>query len=130
MKCIIDSNIIIENYKSNQKAVDIIQYLSDNNFIIYVNPVVISEVTYILIKKKKKKIQTLKNELLEFNILNINKRILEIAFLFMEKYKLMPNDAIILASCSKHNIKNLASLDTDFIIPCRQENINLINKVE
>lgn len=44
----------------------------------------------------------------------------------MSKYNLIPNDAIILATCISNNIEQLASYDSDFIIPCREEGIVLL----
>ena len=44
------------------------------------------------------------------------------------KYNLLPNDAIILASCKIHNITKLASHDSDFILPCKAEGIELLRE--
>ena len=44
----------------------------------------------------------------------------------MSKYNLLPNDAIILATCKLHGITQLASHDTDFIDPCKAEGIELL----
>ncbi len=52
-------------------------------------------------------------------------KIVEEAPELMSKYNLLPNDAIILATCKLYGTK-LASHDSDFIIPCREENIELI----
>lgn len=46
---------------------------------------------------------------------------------FMRMYNLLPNDALILATCKLQNISLFASLDSDFTIPCSSENIKLIN---
>jgi predicted nucleic acid-binding protein len=48
--------------------------------------------------------------------------------IFMSKYNLLPNDAIILATCKMHNITKLASYDTDFIVPCQEEGIELLRE--
>ena len=45
---------------------------------------------------------------------------------FMSKYNLLPNDAIILAICKMHGITKLASHDADFIVPCKEEGIELL----
>ncbi|WP_262711954.1 PIN domain-containing protein [Dyadobacter flavalbus] len=48
----------------------------------------------------------------------------------MAKYNLLPNDALILASCKLNNIKMLASFDeNDFTIACAGENIKLVQSV-
>jgi len=43
----------------------------------------------------------------------------------MSKYNLLQNDAIILATSKLHQTK-LASHESDFIIPCKNENIELL----
>ena len=49
----------------------------------------------------------------------------------MKKYNLLPNDALILASLKRHDIKHLASYDKkDFEHPCKIEKINLITSIE
>jgi predicted nucleic acid-binding protein len=57
----------------------------------------------------------------------INRFLLEAPAL-MSKYNLLPNDAIILAACKFHKI-GLASHDSDFIIPCESENIELLRDI-
>ncbi len=47
----------------------------------------------------------------------------------MKKYNLLPNDAIILASCRENKIKVLASYDSDFKTVCKNENIVLITGI-
>mgnify|MGYP001297363587 CR=1 FL=1 len=51
---------------------------------------------------------------------------LQPAVIFMSKYNLLPNDALILAACKTYNIPALASFDPDFIAPCRGEGIHLL----
>lgn len=48
----------------------------------------------------------------------------------MGKYNLLPNDAMILAHCKSVDIHYIASHDSDFAIPCKEESIKLINKSE
>jgi len=45
---------------------------------------------------------------------------------FMSKYNLLPNDALILAAITVHDIPALASFDPDFAAPCRGEGIHLL----
>jgi len=47
----------------------------------------------------------------------------------MQKHNLLPNDAIILASCKLQDVKVLASHDSDFLKACTAEGIQLIRKV-
>lgn len=44
----------------------------------------------------------------------------------MNSYNLLPNDALILASCKQHGINVLASYDPDFEAACQLENIRLL----
>ena len=46
----------------------------------------------------------------------------------MRKYNLLPNDALILASCKAQNIAVLGSHDSDFTAACAAEWIRLISK--
>ena len=48
----------------------------------------------------------------------------------MTDYNMLSNDAIILAHCKSAKINYLASYDSDFIIPCQEEGITLIDSVE
>jgi predicted nucleic acid-binding protein len=43
----------------------------------------------------------------------------------MKKYGLLPNDALILATCKFYGIKHLISLDRDFEEPCVEEGLEL-----
>ncbi len=50
---------------------------------------------------------------------------------FMQKYNLLPNDAIIVSLCKANNIKAIASFDTnDFVKPCQEEGIVLIRSLD
>ncbi len=63
-----------------------------------------------------------------FQFLFNDKSLFELVPKLMIKYNLLPNDAIILATCKIHDIKQLASHDTDFIIPCKEEGIELLRE--
>lgn len=56
--------------------------------------------------------------------------IIDLAPDMMEKYNLLPNDALILSICKTNGIKALASYDaSDFIVPCQFEGIALLQNV-
>jgi uncharacterized protein len=60
-----------------------------------------------------------------------NQSVIDIYLDLMEKYNLLPNDALILATCKIHKISQLASFDkTDFEKACLSEQIKLVQKVE
>jgi predicted nucleic acid-binding protein len=49
----------------------------------------------------------------------------------MQKYNLLPNDALILATCKIHQIQKIVSFDsTDFEKACLGENIKLVQRIE
>ncbi len=128
MDIFIDSSIIIEVFKENKEALQIIELIKDrSNIIPHINPIVVSEVSYFLLKRTKISVQEIKDLLSGYNLLDTNKEIINNAFNYIEKYQLYPNDAFILATCKYYGIKNLLSLDVDFIKCCLQEKINLIN---
>jgi len=47
----------------------------------------------------------------------------------MQRYNLLPNDALILASCQLHGIPALASYDPDFETACAGENVRLVRQI-
>lgn len=140
----LDSSIFIEPLKGNK--VDFYeQLISDLTNDLFVNDIVISEYLYYIsgfssgvsprtLQQKKKIKDTLENEskiikaISNFNFLSGSQSfLLEIPRL-MSTYNLLPNDAIILATCKLHGTK-LASHDSDFIIPCQSENIELLRDI-
>ncbi len=65
-----------------------------------------------------------------FSYLTISKAAMLKSIDYMKNYNLLPNDAMILASCKLENIAVLASYDSDFRKACLNEDIKLISKVE
>jgi len=57
-------------------------------------------------------LELIKNDLLK--ILELNVQIFEISYLFSKKYGLLPNDALIAATCKHYGIKKIATFDQDF----------------
>ena len=137
----IDSSVLIETYKGNK--VDFYRSLFSNySNQLYVNEIVLSEYLYYILGfnagvsprtlQQKKQIQSvLESEteqvsiLKEFHFLPGSPDFIFEVPRLMSTYNLLPNDAIILATCKLHQTK-LASHDSDFIIPCEKENIELI----
>jgi len=118
-----------------------------NKYTLCSNAIVFSEVFLVYLKaitgkksyelKKNPELITEKEEELEklfmlfeiFEELEINKRIRNMAYEFMKKYGLLPNDALILATCKFYGIKYLISFDGDFERVCKKEGVELINSV-
>jgi predicted nucleic acid-binding protein len=143
-KIFIDSSVLIETYKGNK--VDFYQSIfSNNNNQLFINEIVLSEYLYYVLgfnagvsprtlQQKNQIINALEsakeqvNILEEFHFLTGNQDFIFDVPRLMSIYNLLPNDAIILAACKFHRI-GLASHDSDFIIPCESENIELLRDI-
>lgn len=140
----VDSSILIEALKGNK--VDFYKKLiSDINNDNFINETVVSEYLYFVLGfsggasprtlKEKRQIleifsanENLTSILTDFSFINGNFNTLTDVPELMSKYNLLPNDAIILATCKIHNITKLASHDSDFILPCKEEGIELLRE--
>jgi len=144
-KIFIDSSIFIENFKGNTTAKEILEVAIDK-FDVCINSIVFSEVLFkLMVLKSGKSILTIKSQnlisslikelknyselLLLFKVLEENKEVLNISLRFIEKYNLLTNDALILATCKYYGIDKIASLDSDFEKATVSENIKLIRSV-
>ena len=123
-----DSCMFIEYSKNNNQAVKLWKKLNEKKIQVVINPVIIDEVAYIMQKYGNINIDDIQKKLFIFEILTIDKDVCLKTFDCVKKYNLTMHDAFILATCIIYNIPNLVSLDKHFIIPCKSENINLINK--
>lgn len=140
----LDSSIFIEPLKGN-KVVFYESLVSDMTKQLFIDDVVLSEYLYYILmfssdvspktlQRKNKIKETLEQvprvilAINNFIFLPGNQRFLTAVPAFMSKYNLLPNDAIILATCKLHKTA-LASHDSDFINPCEEENIELIRDI-
>jgi len=127
----LDSSVLVESLKGNDSAVKIIEALKEKDALLVINPIVFSEVTYLFTKYAgKSRIRELFSMLNSLAMFDVNAETVSIAEELMLNYNLLPNDALILATCKYYGIKYLASLDTDFEKVCEAEKINLINNPE
>ncbi len=142
IKVFIDSGVLIEYLKGNGIAFFDKLILSKLHKL-YINQIVVSEFLfhYIAIHAQKsplsaKKGNTIQNIIEQFNpqtfiedfnLVNCTTEISVIAIQMMKKYNVLPNDAIIIASCIENNIEYIATYDSDFEIPCKSENIKILN---
>jgi predicted nucleic acid-binding protein len=142
-KIFVDSSIFVEAIKGNKTDFynNLISTVGNEYFI---NEVVLSEyLFYALAVYGGSSPQTLKERgvipilintdfrkpvLKYFSLLNNDVSFFTNVPDLMVKYNLLPNDAIILATCKLHAITKLASHDTDFIIPCKAEGIDLLRE--
>ncbi len=140
-KIFLDISIFIEPLKGNK--VNFYQNLiSDLTNDLFINDIVVSEYLYYILafnadvspktlQRKGKIRQAIESEfeiikaLNNFTFLLGNQSFLSEVPRLMAKYNMLPNDATILATCKLHETK-LASHDSDFIFPCKEENIELL----
>ncbi|MBK8043895.1 MAG: PIN domain-containing protein [Haliscomenobacter sp.] len=143
MNVFIDSSLLVEYEKLNRP--ELLEALMASNHQLFINPIVASEYLYQLIGilggrspmsicESGKIGETLGRHdtavfLSAFEILSIPDKALPMAIDLMKKHNLLPNDAIILASCKLEQVAVLASFDTDFSAACRAEGIQLICEV-
>ena len=143
-KIFLDSSIFIEPLKGNK--VDFYELLISNLANeLFINDIVVSEYLYYILafstdvspktlqrKQKIKEIIDQKSGIIRainnFTLLPGNQSFLSEVPRLMGTYNLLPNDAIIIATCKLYGTK-LASHDSDFIIPCESEKIELLRDV-
>lgn len=145
MKIFVDSSLPVEHTKGNRVENDLLEYLLSYNFDLIINPIVFSEIMFhflmihgeksgLALKKSRSigKVITENDPLLllkYFKSVNPSSNLQTEALRLMRRYNLLPNDALILAHCLDEPFEYLASYDSDFIIPCREEGITLIDSI-
>jgi len=141
----IDSNVIINYFYGDKTAKELIE-TAEKVGEIFINGIVLTEVFIRYLKDiTGEKSYTLKHkpELVKavdktplysvigkFLFLSDNILIGQDAISLMDDYGLLPNDAIILATCKFYGIKYLISFDEDFEKACKEEGIVLISSLE
>jgi predicted nucleic acid-binding protein len=131
----IDSSVLVEFSKGTRKKL-LLSIIDNPDNEYFINETVVSEYLYyyLILKggaaptslKSSEKIKEIINQSTDYMLLR--------NFLFlpatdlMAKYNLLPNDAIILATCKIHNITQLASHDKDFEEACKAEGITLLTE--
>jgi len=123
-----DSNVFLHHLAdSKEEATRLIEKVEIGDITGYINDIVVSEVVYgyvravtglppFNLKKKIEKIEidlSLLRDLFDlFEVLpcKFGNAVLDV----MEKYKLLPNDALIVATCKHYGIKKIATFDEDF----------------
>ncbi|WP_456453845.1 type II toxin-antitoxin system VapC family toxin [Thermococcus sp.] len=137
---LIDSSLLVEYFKGNQKAVGLFESFEDQEFALYITETVFIEVIYLLLshysrvapRTIKGNVRRLPSELdlvfkaLEsFGFVGSSQGVLSKAKELIKTYALLPNDALILATCIEHGFA-LATLDEDFFEPAKNEGVELI----
>lgn len=140
----LDSSVLVEWAK--KAKVDLFNQLMDDTSVeLCISETVVSEfIFYWLAITGGKAPTTLKGDgsvgeiLMNYNpspildqmtLLVSSPAIVPLSLRFMQRYNLLPNDALILATCQLHRIDRLASYDADFAAACAGEGIQLIRQV-
>ncbi|RYF65581.1 MAG: PIN domain-containing protein [Cytophagaceae bacterium] len=140
----LDSSILVEYERADRT--ELLDYLCERSeYDLFINETVLSEYAFQMLALYGQKAPlTLKVNglisatltqadlepvLIQFTFLANSPTVVSIYLHFMAKYNLLPNDALILATCKLHNINRLASYDSDFAAACAGEGIQLIQTV-
>lgn len=140
-KIFLDSSILVE-YSKGTKTELLTYLLSNKSFELCINTTVLSEYTYhFLGNMGGKSPRTLKeNKSIEgllmsypmesffsmFTLLPSHAEIIPTYLRLMQTFNLLPNDALILATCLLHGVEQVASYDPDFEQVCAQNALQLI----
>ena len=136
---LIDSSLLVEYFKGNQKAVELLESFENQEFALYITETVFSEVVYLLLSHYSKVApRTIKGDvrrlppeldlvfkaLESFGFVGSSRGIFSKAEELIKTYALLPNDALILATCIEHGF-SLATLDEDFLLPAKDTGIEV-----
>ncbi len=139
----IDSSVLIEFNKGNK--IKLFAELNANEvFRCFINETVVSEFLFHFLAyngnkspmsvHSSGKIAEVFDASPQYKLINMcsyvptTKEIFTLVPRLMATYNLLPNDAIILATCKIHGFRQLASYDTDFVKPCEAEGIILVSE--
>ncbi|NJE60224.1 type II toxin-antitoxin system VapC family toxin [Thermococcus sp. 21S7] len=142
----VDSTVFVEHLKGNPTATDILEALIEESVAGYINETVASEVVFIYLKLKTgKSFRTLKKKpelvrtvqkgpvyglLSLFRFLETNEFVFSLSKKLIEKYGLLPNDAIIGATAIFYNLDGIITLDKDFAEMAQNENLLIVSSKE
>ena len=140
----LDSSILVEYVKERRLEL-LDRLLITPNLKLCINSTVLSEYTFHWLAtkggKSPRSLQQTKqvrqlitdvepvNFLKLFTILPSDDRIVPIYLDLMQRYNLLPNDALIVATAKLHGIPAIASYDPDFDPACQGEGIQLIREI-
>ncbi|MFP4471907.1 MAG: type II toxin-antitoxin system VapC family toxin [Bacteroidales bacterium] len=141
MKIFVDSGIFIEYLKG--RKVNFFEYLIQQDHQLFINQVVLSEFLFhfiaaignkspLAIKESGKIADCLKNQnpidmLTGIQFCNHTAEISLLAIDFAKQFNLLPNDALILATCKFYDLKYLVTFDSDFEAPCKSLGIRIFS---
>ncbi|AIG97967.1 type II toxin-antitoxin system VapC family toxin [Archaeoglobus fulgidus] len=128
MRVFFDSNVFLHHLADTKdEATELLERVEDGTFEGIVNDIVVSEVIYGYLRatsglkpyELRKKILIIDMDLKPVEELFGLFKLLPCNFgvgltKFIKKYKLLPNDALIAATCKHYGIKKIATFDEDF----------------
>jgi uncharacterized protein len=144
-KLFLDSSILVEYVKGTKT--DLLDHLlSDAQYTLFISQIVISEFYFhALAIYGNKSPLTLKmsgligaimqlqqpQQLLDlFDFLPDTPKLVVASATLMQRYNLLPNDALIVSNCQQHGIQHIASYDRNDLEPvCKGENMVLISSI-
>jgi predicted nucleic acid-binding protein len=142
-KVMIDTSLLVEYIKDAKKQL-LVSLISNSDNECCINETVISEFMYHFLSvdgnasprslQSSNKIKKVLDSSPEFSILNRfsflpgNEFLFKLVPSFMKQCNLLPNDAIILATCKIHSMTQLTSHDKDFEQACNGEGIVLLKE--
>ena len=142
----VDSTVLVEHLKGNPEATEILEAIVEENVAGYINETVASEVIFIYLKfttgrsfrtlkKRPELVKAVRKEpvyelLSLFRFLETNEFIFNISKELIEKYGLLPNDALIGATALFYKLDGIITLDEDFTELGRKENLHIVSSKE
>lgn len=139
-RVLIDSSVFIEYLKGNPKALEMMSSLLSEDCELFINAIIYSEVVFLFSSRTtglsafslKKRPQVVRDSGVEkvlaflgqFKVAEVSDVVLETASEIIKRHGLPPNDAIILSTAKVYGM-NLATLDSDFNVPARSENVEM-----
>ncbi len=145
MNAFVDSSVLVEHVKGSRT--DFLPFLASQDVVLYISSTVVSELLFHIVAiRSDKSPLTIKRKglipkyldasevnvfLRQFSVLSVDAEVTAVVPSLMVKHNLLPNDALILATCLQHKIPYLASYDvTDFASACATEGIVLLSDAE
>ncbi len=135
----VDSSVMVGLFVGDEKAHKLLSKLINDDFMLCINPIVFSETMFkvtfnIALEDGIKGVYDLKENLNRYSwvyrevkekfdemikmcylkVLDTNWEVLKLSSEMGEKYNLLTNDAIIIATCKYYGINKLATFDSDF----------------
>lgn len=143
-KLFLDSSVLVEYTKNNRTAL-MDHLLLTMPGMLFINSIVLSEYMYHWLGnnggKSPRSLQQSRKigEIIRSNdqavflslfvVLPVDDRIVPVCLELMQRYNLLPNDALIIATAKLHGIDTIASFDADFLPACEGERIQLIREI-